>query len=100
MNATQFRQHLNLVNKRVQQRIKEPVNTWLLNFPNDIHPKDFELLGWLQGDKIDTLKGLSWDDFDSIYYYGISTNPKNKKQFIHALSIKDKVERMLVFKIK
>ena len=46
---------------------KENNNTWLLNFPNGSHPKDFKLKGvYLLGKNVKT-NSMNWNFFDSIY---------------------------------
>ena len=42
-------------------------NTWILNFPNGIHPKDFKLTGVYYYGKNVMTKEMDWNFFDTIY---------------------------------
>ncbi len=81
--------------KRLQGLTKKnPVlnNTWLLKFPNGIHPKDFKLNGvYLLGKNVIT-KDMTWNLFDSI----CMTNFNGSK--IDAIGRVGKVNYFLVFK--
>ena len=81
--------------KRLQGLTKKnPVlnNTWVLSFPDGIHPKDFKLKGVFLFNKNVMTKHMTWNSFDSI----CMTNYNGSK--IDAVGRVGKMNYFLVFK--
>lgn len=43
----------------------------------------YRILGYLCGDRVDRLAGLSWSEFETVRLIGHSQNPKNKNKRYH-----------------
>lgn len=46
----------------------------------------YRILGYLCGDRVDKLAGLSWTEFETVRLIAQSTNPKNKLTRYHFLA--------------
>ena len=100
ISACQYREHLQLVNQRVDLSLKNPLTTDIWHFPKGLHPKDLKVVGYGQGDKIDKPKGITWNCFDRIMWFGFSGNPIDGKQFIHSRADKGEKTYLLIFEKK
>lgn len=70
--------------------------------PFEIDLTNYEVFGYLQGERVDKLDGLSLDHFDSIQAIKESENRLNKRKFVHAIGhrIKNKEFTILILKEK
>lgn len=65
MTVTQYNKLINILSKK---EIKEKNNTWVLNFPKGLHPKDYKLTGVFLLNKNVLIKGMTWESFDAISF--------------------------------
>ena len=63
---------------------------------------NYELHGYLAGERVDMIEGLTLDHFDEIHYISKSRNAKNDREFIHVVGTryKDKKQTVLILKVK
>lgn len=65
-------------------------------FPEDVDPNEYEIVKYVNGDKICTHKGLNYAHFDQISYIDNSQNDINKNPFLHAMGYRIKEKRYTV----
>lgn len=75
----------------------------LLTFPiemRDVNFNDYDLHGYLQGERCDMIKTLTINHFDEINFIQQSVNAKTDEKFLHALAIRknSKQKSILIFK--
>ena len=63
---------------------------------------DYELHGYLAGERVDMIEGLTLDNFDELHYISRSRNAKNDREFVHVVGTryKDKKQSVLILKVK
>lgn len=80
--------------KSAPQRPTIANNTWLLEFPEGTHPRDYKLTGvYLYGKNVKT-KEMDWNFFDTIYC------ENSNGRSIDALGRVGKITYFLNFKLK
>lgn len=65
--------------------------------------EDYELHGYLAGERVDMIEGLKVDHFDEIHYVCQSNNAKNGRLFIHVVGVRyheSKRQTVLILKRK
>lgn len=74
----------------------------LYNFDADFNQSEYEVFGYLQGDKVDRLKDLTIFHYDSIQFIEKSTNAKKGGEFIHAVAhrFKENTYKTIILKRK
>ena len=74
----------------------------VIHAPFEINLNDYEIHGYLMGQRVDKLNGLNLKHFDSIQVIKASENRLNKKNFVHAIGhrIKEKEFTILILKLK
>jgi hypothetical protein len=70
--------------------------------PDWFKADDYELHGYLAGERVDMIEGLTLDHFDELHYISRSRNAKNDCEFIHVVGTryKDKKQTVLILKVK
>jgi hypothetical protein len=63
---------------------------------------NYELHGYLAGERVDMIEGLTLDHFDELHYISRSRNAKNDREFVHIVGTryKDKKQTVLILKVK
>lgn len=61
------------------------VDAQFVHGPKWFKIEDYELHGYLAGERVDMIETLTTDHFDEIHFICQSQNAKNKHKFIHAL---------------
>lgn len=51
--------------------------------------ENFELHGYLAGERVDMIETLSIEHFDEIHFVSQSQNAKNLKTFVHAIGVRE-----------
>lgn len=51
--------------------------------------ENFELHGYLAGERVDMIETLSIEHFDEIHFISQSQNAKNLKTFVHAIGVRE-----------
>ena len=69
--------------KRINQYVT--FETQFLNFPKELNVRNCICFGYLQGMRVNKLKGMSVFTFDSVSYLRTSQNAKTKDLYIHCL---------------
>jgi len=64
---------------------REAMATMFLNFPKHIDPTKLKVVGYLQGERVDRLKGHTVYFYDTVSFMNESPNANNAKPFIHAI---------------
>ena len=76
--------------------------TVVLRFPesirNTFNLTDYDLHGYLQGERCDKLHTLTIHHFDCIELINESENANTKEKFIHALGFRENQKTILIFK--
>lgn len=84
-------------------KFKRPEPTLFIGFDEEgIQTEKLTVVGYVQGERTDTLKGLTVDFYDQVQFMGRSENTKNERKFIHATGwTKQKnIYQPLILKIK
>jgi hypothetical protein len=63
---------------------------------------NYELHGYLAGERVDMIEGLTLEHFDELHYISRSRNAKNDREFVHVVGTryKDKKQTVLILKVK
>lgn len=72
---------------------------FFVNFPENIDPLQYEIIGYLQGERINTKAPMNINLFDSISFLSISynhTDTKMEKPVIHAVGYRRKEESLTI----
>jgi len=83
-------------------KFTRPEPTLFVGFEeHNINTNELTIKGYLQGQRVDKLKGLKTSFYDMIQYIGEAPNAKNNKGFIQALAwTKNKnIYQVLILKI-
>ena len=62
--------------------------------------EDYELHGYLAGERVDMIDGLTLDCFDEVHYISKSNNAKNDREFIHVVGTRYALKKQTVLILK
>lgn len=76
------------------------VDAQFIHAPKWFNIEQFEVHGYLQGERVDMVNALTLDHFDEITYIGKSFNSKNEKQFYHVIGFRADTQKNTVIVLK
>lgn len=83
----------------VKERFRT-IRTPILYEIDGVDLKDYHIHGYLQGERVDKLQGLSISHFDQIQVVKRSTNAKKGGDFVHAIGYRAKENQFLILILK
>lgn len=76
------------------------VDAQFIHAPKWFKLDNFEIAGYLQGERVDMVNALTLDHFDEITYIGKSFNSKNDKEFYHVMGFRADTQKNTVIVLK
>jgi hypothetical protein len=76
------------------------VDAQFIHGPKWFKLDNFEISGYLQGERIDMISNLTLDHFDEITYIGKSFNSKNDKEFYHVIGFRADTQKNTVIVLR
>lgn len=76
------------------------VDAQFIHGPSWFKLDNFEIAGYLQGERVDMISNLTLDHFDEITYIGKSYNSKNEKTFYHVIGFRSDTQKNTVIVLR
>lgn len=76
------------------------VDAQFIHAPKWFNIVDFEVHGYLQGERVDMVASLTLDHFDELTYVGRSFNVKNSEKFYHVIGFRADTQRNTIIVLK
>ena len=82
--------------KPIKERFRVIPSQTFVSFPSDLNTEKLKVVGYCQGNKINSKQPLKIAHFDSISFLRYSENEKDKKQFIHAIGYRENQKQLTI----
>ena len=73
---------------------------WFIDFPKEINTDALEVVGYLQGERLNKRAPVTIELFETVTFLHSSENDLNKREFIHAIAFSEVTKRKSILILK